>query len=105
MSRPNKIRIAGFDYDIVWRDGAWSQLCGYRGLIDYLEQRIDINGEMKPIQIADTFLHELIHGVVNHYTNNESLTSEQVAEYCAAGIVMVWRDNPAAFAWWQTLLV
>jgi len=104
---PNKLKIGHLDYDIKWVGDDWIAESNRTGEINYVKQEIKIAETLKPEKLADTFLHEIIHAIITHFSriSTTPIARELISEYCAAGLVMVWRDNPAAFEWWSSLIV
>lgn len=100
MQIPKKVRIGGIDYAIkhvprlISADG---DLCNgifnsNRCVIE-LNQEQDVAGE----RIAQTLLHEVLHGVI--YTTGLNLEDEEITvNVLAKGLYQVIKDNPALFA-------
>ena len=106
MNRPTSIRIGGYDYSILWVDGNWtSSTCKY-GECDFVNCVIRINGTLPNQRIADTFMHELTHAVVDVFgmSHDKEYSCEWLAEAMGKCLPMLWRDNPDAFAWWNELV-
>jgi hypothetical protein len=106
MNKPEKIKICNVDYAVVWTDGDWSVKTGFRGAIDYHEQIIRILPTLPPQMMAETMMHEITHGLIQFFQpGDEDVKQERLSEIIGAGLPMVWRDNPEAFAWWTELIV
>ena len=106
VERPTVVKIGHLDYAVKWMNSDWALKTERNGEISYIEEEIRILDGMSPQSTACTFLHEIIHGLTSHYdrTGTEPIERETVSEWIGAGLVMFWRDNPDAFAWWSSLL-
>jgi hypothetical protein len=109
MNRPTKVKVGALDYEIRWHDKDWHDSTNCRGEIVFPQQRINLADDLPPQELASTFLHEVIHAILQHYdragdNRDIPISRENVCEYCSYGIQMVWRDNPEAFEWWQGLI-
>ncbi len=104
MSRPERVRVGAYYYDIIWRDNKWSELCDYQGKCSPRDRVIEINGEMPADCIACTFAHEVSHALEWHYKRWDDVDSEVAATINGEGMVMFWRDNPEVFEWWVAIV-
>ncbi len=107
IERPNSIRIGGFTYAIEWVDGNWTASNGRYAETDLLGCEIRINASLSNARLADSFMHEITHAVIDWYgyTDDNQIGLEAVATTMGKCLPMVWRDNPGAFAWWSGLLL
>ena len=96
MKIPNKIRIAGVEYDVLYeptlRDGG-SVLFGR---IDYERMQILLSEESNRNhqRYCLTLLHEVLHGIVEA-NGMEVEREEAVIEMFARGLYQVLQDNGA----------
>jgi hypothetical protein len=106
LDKPTSIKIGYIDYTVTWVDNKWSDSTGRRGEIDYCGREIFIVQDMDNLSIADTFIHELMHALMQHYERNieTPIERERAVEIMGAGLVMVWRDNPDVLKWWSSLI-
>lgn len=100
MNIPKKIRIGSVDYEVVLTDEnlvlngrevyAW---------IDYNYHLIKINRNLQDKQGQEqTFLHELMHGIVKERSLEiGNCDEETLVEELAIGLHQVIRDNPGIF--------
>jgi hypothetical protein len=104
--RPTKIKIGHIDYTIEWVDATWAMANSRTGEADFVQEIIRVVGTLSPYSLADTFLHEIAHVLLEHYDAGSSalVSRENMAKWVGAGIVMVIRDNPEAFRWWCELI-
>lgn len=107
MDRPTRIKVGQADYAIEYVDAEWVNDNDLQGRIDYRKRVISIYEKRPAVEIAETFMHEVVHALLHHYNRihlDEPIGNEDVSEWLGAGLVMVWRDNPEAFAWWSELI-
>lgn len=96
MNIPEKIRIGSSDYSIVTSDETLivnRQEC--KGMIDYEFHKIKINNSVQDKQGQEqTFLHELVHGIIRERNLDlENADEETIVEEIAMGLHQVIRDN------------
>lgn len=106
VPRPTSVRIGTADYRIEWMDGNWSAGSVRYGECAYTTQVIRINADRPPMAVASTFIHEITHAIADWYglDDGRDYSCECLATTIGAMLPMVWRDNPAAFEWWQSLI-
>jgi hypothetical protein len=88
--RPRKVRILGREFTIKYTEDA-TEL----GLCDTVDCEITIQEDQHPVEMADTIIHEIFHGIF--YLMDVGLSSEQeefVVRKIATGFTQVLMDNP-----------
>lgn len=88
--RPKKVRILGREYSLKYTEDI-TEL----GLCDTAECKITIQEGQHPVEMADTIVHEIMHGVF--YLMDVGLNAEQeenVVRKLATGFTQVLMDNP-----------
>jgi len=95
MKIPDKVKVAGHVYNMVWDDEflsnkSFTGLACHRELIIYLCKKYRGDKLSKSI-IEETLLHEIIHTVDVVY-NNHSLTEDSV-DRLSEGLYQVLKDN------------
>lgn len=88
--RPKTVRILGREYTIKYSEDI-TEL----GLCDTEDCEITISEGQHPVEMADTIVHEILHGVF--YLMDVGLSSEQeefVVRKVATGLTQVLMDNP-----------
>ncbi|WP_338627619.1 hypothetical protein QJR52_06975 [Clostridium baratii] len=100
MNIPNKIRIGSVNYDVTVSDETLvvnRQEC--KGLIDYEFHKIKINNSVQDKQGQEqTFLHELVHGIVRARSLDlENSDEETITNEIALGLHQVIKDNSIIF--------
>jgi len=96
MKIPDKIKVAGHIYKVVWDDVRLSNLglvgeSDHHGDIIYLCKYYRSGTPNAQSEIEETFLHEILHAVDANY-NMHSLT-EDVVTRLAVGLYQVLVDN------------
>lgn len=100
---PNKIRIAGMNYyiDASQNSEGLRQLHGADensfifGLNSQKECKIYVAKDLSNEQQQLTLIHEIIHGVFNHYLPSmDGETHEDYVTLIASGLFQIVRDNP-----------
>ena len=95
MKIPDKVKVGGKDYKIVWNDElltneGFNGLACHRELIIYL-CKIYRGDKLAKSNIEEVFLHEIIHAVDTVY-NNHSL-DEDTVDRLSQGLYQVLKDN------------
>ena len=95
MKIPNKIKVAGKVYKVVWDDEFLSNQ-SYMGLACHRELTIYLCKKYRGDKLAksvieETLLHEIIHAVDINY-NNHSL-NEDTVDRLSEGLYQVLKDN------------
>lgn len=95
MNIPSKVRIGSVDYDVIVSDKTIlknNQQC--YGQIDWEHHKIEIDNTLQDEQgLFQTFLHELVHGIVHEFKIDFSADEENVVDRFADGLQQVIRDN------------
>lgn len=99
MNIPGKVRIGSMDYKVALIEGTIlnnTQQC--YGHIDFDRHIIEIDKTLRDTQGHEqTFLHELVHGIVKEFKIDFSENEENVVDKLADGLHQVIRDNPKIF--------
>lgn len=100
MEIPSKVRIGSVDYEIVIEDKTIVlDAVQCKGQIDYDYHKINIDSSIQDKQGQEqTFLHELIHGIVRERSLDlEKVDEENIVDGLAVGLHQIIRDNPQIF--------
>jgi hypothetical protein len=91
MPIPKKLRICGFDYDVIHKEDLdHTQGCSGVHLPEKLEIRLLGRG-IDPRRVENTFIHEIVHAIDVLFCNDK-LSEEQVS--CMSnGLYQVFSDN------------
>ncbi len=100
MNIPNKVRIGSMDYIVELTDETLyvgNTIC--LGTIEYDKHTIKINKNLQDLQgMKRTFLHELVHGIVNERSLDlQNPDEEIIVDEIAMGLHQVIRDNSEIF--------
>lgn len=100
MKIPSKVRIGSVDYEIFIEDKTIvlnTDQC--KGKIDFEYHKINIDSSIQDKQGQEqTFLHELIHGIVRERSLDlEKADEEAIIDGLAIGFHQVIRDNAQIF--------
>lgn len=96
MKIPEKIRIAGVDYEVKMVDYLNNGVNLAYGHIDFIKNTISLSAteSMSVGQTNITLLHEILHGIFQHYGTAVVLENEEtVIDVLAKGLYQVVRDN------------
>lgn len=93
----DKIKIGSMEYEVVKTDKPIlldDQACN--GIIDYEKLFIGISTNRAEQKQEETFIHEILHGIIND--RNLILEDEEmVVEEISKGLYQVIKDNPEVF--------
>ena len=95
MKIPDKVKVAGHVYKVVWDNGRLSE-SGFVGETDhnldviYLCKYYPKQARAKS-EIEETFLHEILHTIDVNY-NNHALNEKTITRL-AVGLYQVLKDN------------
>jgi hypothetical protein len=95
---PATVRIGPHDYAIARFDGFGDGGSRY-GSIDFLASVLRLSDHASPTNLADTFFHEVVHGIWRNAALEKESTEEVVAGAFGAGLVGLFRDNPWLAGW------
>ena len=95
MKIPDKLKVAGHVYKVVWDNGRLSE-SGFVGETDHNQDIIYLckcypKKERAKSEIEETFLHEILHAIDVNY-NNHALSEEETTRL-ATGLHQVLKDN------------
>jgi len=99
---PKSVKILNLTYRVKFADQTERDAAEAFGWCDPVNQTIVVCGGISEEAMADTFLHECIHAMASAMDINWR-KEEQVARRIATGICTLWKQNPAAFDWWNSL--
>lgn len=102
MRRPTRVRIAGREWRIRWRDQKKMVAKDSAfGLTHFDCGAIDIATQMSAFDTKDTVLHELMHAILAQqgHTSYGNEAEEAFVRPLAAGLIGVFQDNPELARW------
>lgn len=98
---PPSLRIGPYDIKVTVKDIPLDDDGNTTfGLYSTVKLSIELHQDVPhPLHAADTFLHEILHGLYGHAGLGAMSSEEQVCTALATGLVQVFRDNPEALKW------
>lgn len=103
---PATVRILHSNYDINIHPQQVLKDRGHLGDIEYESRSINIV-EQPATEIADTFIHELLHGLFHAFDlshgDEDKDNEEHIVTVLATGLTTVMKDNPQLFGILQEL--
>jgi len=103
---PGMVRVGGFLFDIVIGTPQDHEQEGTYGHMNSFQKRISVRPGMCSQQLANTFIHEVIHaihwdrGLVRDEEEIGAPSEEEYTMLLANGLCAFWQDNPHATKWW-----
>lgn len=101
---PKTVRIGCYTYDVGIMHGDDADIAEVAGATSGLRQMIRVRPHMKPQQLANTFMHEVLHAIHYVYGLKDGDEEEKFTNQTANGLCAFWQDNPEACRWWVKLL-
>ena len=105
---PKVVRIGCYPFKVEVREFEDHEAEGTFGHMNPINQKIALRPGMTPQNLANTFIHEVMHAIYFYMRPNHSEspyeTEEEFVLKGANGLVTFWQDNPKATAWWQKIL-
>ena len=98
---PRRIRILNLTWQVKFIDNDVSDSLGW---CDYDTQTITLHASQTEESLCDTFLHELLHALFYSMAIDQNTDEEKLVSKVSTGICAIWKQNPAAFKWWASML-
>jgi hypothetical protein len=99
---PKKVRVGFSTYEIRIMDKDSGDINGICGSSHAIKQVITITDQLVPQQVANTFLHEIIHAVHHQFGLMQRETppsEEEWTNLTTNGLSAFMQDNPDAMLW------
>lgn len=90
---PKTVKIGGYRFKIKAAGKNSSDIAGVMGTAQYISMLIRIRMGLKPLQLANTFIHEVIHAIHWNYGLNDDSHEEEFTNLTANGLCAFWQDN------------
>lgn len=97
MTIPDKVKIGGIMFDVVFQDEISEREKEIDGRIIYDKQIIRIKSGMAKEYTESVFLHEVLHGIVIQFQIDFGDNEERNIERLAYAIYQVLKDNDIDF--------
>jgi hypothetical protein len=104
---PTRVKIGNFYFDVKVIDEDTGDAGGFFGSTCPSKQLILIQQGQKPHNLADTFIHEIMHGIcwvaeIGQKNGNKD-DEEDYVTHLAHGMCQFWQDNPETVEWWARI--
>lgn len=102
---PKSVRVGCYEFCIEIGEIEDHESAREFGHVNLANQKIRIRPNMRPHNLANTFIHEVLHaihwvyGLYSGKPDEETYTTQGANGLCA-----FWQDNPEAVAWWGEVL-
>lgn len=105
---PRAVRVGCYVFRIEVREFEDHEAEGSFGHMNPISQKICLRPGMNAQNLADTFIHEVLHAIcwfheIGSFGTGDDPEEEFVTKI-AHGLCQFWQDNPKAVAWWSKLL-
>ena len=97
---PDFVQIGPYQFIVELVSHEHTMEAGYFGFCDYSRQVIRVSEELTPNNLANTMMHEVMHGIHWVYGVSDASTEEQTTEMSANGLCKLAQDNPEFMQWW-----
>lgn len=104
MNPPATIRILHLEFELRFADETFFDAASAFGYCDKRRQVITVCAHLRPALMADTTIHEILHGIHFAVGCEEEMKEEQIALQFAGPLCMVIRDNRDLMNWLNFLL-
>ena len=86
-----QINILGIDYEVILTDQiSNTQLLA--GLIEYQNAKIQLNKDLAPDVLNQTFIHEVLHGIFDGLGLDEINNDEKAVQSIATALYCTFKD-------------
>ena len=103
-SMPKTVKVGCFVYDVLVLHADAGDIAGVMGAQHARVLKIYVREEQPPLQLANTFLHEVLHAIHHQYGLDDGDDEESFTNLTANGLCAFWMDNPAAVKWWSRIV-
>ncbi len=112
-SLPQAVRIGSYIFRVEVEEFEDSEAARTFGHMNPISQKIRVRPNMTPQNLANTFIHEVLHGIswfmaigifsLDEETPSRAIEEEYVTKL-ANGLCAFWQDNPEAGTWFAKTL-
>ena len=93
MKLPKSVRVGYLDYDVCSISDISHRYGELHGLTDNTKHEIHVYQKAAKVEVANTFLHEIMHACFWTYSLKEE-NEEGIVTVLANALCQVFRDNP-----------
>lgn len=101
---PKFVRVGCYVFAVEIGEHADHESESTFGHTNFHSQKIRLRPGMNAQNLANTFLHEVIHAINWFHGLYDENTEEEFTTRGANGLCAFWQDNPDAVAWWYRTL-
>ncbi len=106
---PKTVRIGCYSFRVEVAEFEDAEADMSFGHMNPISQKIRLRPGMTPQNLANTFIHEVLHGIhwylnAGQMSDSDRDIEEDYTTKGANGLCAFWQDNPKACAWWSSLL-
>lgn len=100
---PKRLKIGCYPFRVELLTPEDAETVGQLGHMSSLSQTIRLRPGMTRQDLADTFIHEVLHAIHWQADLFDGNTEESFTLLTAHGLCLLWQDNPQAMKWWADL--
>ena len=101
---PKVVRIGCYNYSVNLMHDDDAAIAGVMGAAYHSQLSIRLRTDVPPQQLANTFLHEVIHAIHYVFGIGDDDNEETFTNLTTNGLCAFWMDNPKAMEWFQKTL-
>lgn len=101
---PKSVRVGCYLFRIEVAEFEDHEAEGSFGHMNPISQKIRLRPGMTAQNLANTFIHEVLHAIYFYLRPNDEEGEEAYVTNGANGLCAFWQDNPEAVKWWVNLL-
>lgn len=100
---PKSIKVGCYKFRIEVLEADDAEASAEFGHMNSVNQKIRLRPGMTAQNLADTFIHEVIHAINWLFDSHDGMSEEQFTLMAAHGLCSLWQDNPKAMKWWSAV--
>ena len=101
---PSTVKIGCYSFKVEVGPSWAFQNSSELGHCNLDECAIRLSPTLSPQQLANTFLHEVIHAIHWVYGLEDTSNEERFTNETANGLCALWQDNPQTMDWWKSIV-
>lgn len=104
VGAPASIKIGHYDFRVRWFPREEESSDDNVGYCDTDHLEFGFSRRLEPTRLAEIVVHELTHAFWFFRKLPAKVDEETMCEHTGSAITQIWRDNPRAMSWWNSLL-
>jgi len=97
---PKHLKVGCYKFRIEVTEAEDSEADVTFGHMNPINQKIRVRPGMTAQNLADTFIHEVLHAIHWVASLHDGSDEEEFTLMSAHGLCSLWQDNPKQMAWW-----